>query len=93
MHNIDYETAAGRRVHQTGSMGMVNSPGGLEEEMREAVKEAARQEEARAAGFTAGLLAGLEWAFKVHPEGTPGGWLARLIKEVERTGELPKEGV
>ena len=50
----------------------------------------------RAAGFTAGLLAGLEWAYSqdtlcCHVYGTPTDAVSKAIAHVKATGALPGE--
>jgi len=49
-----------------------------------------------AAGFTAGLLAGLEWAYSqdtlcCHVYGTPTDAVSKAIAHVKATGALPGE--
>ena len=49
-----------------------------------------------AAGYTAGLLAGLEWAYSqdtlcCHVYGTPTDAVSKAIAHVKATGELPGE--
>jgi len=58
--------------------------------------EAGKKAGIRAAGFTAGLLAGLEWAYSqdtlcCHVYGTPTDAVSKAIAHVKATGALPGE--
>jgi hypothetical protein len=52
--------------------------------------------DARAAGYTAGLLAGLEWAYSqdtlcCHVYGTPTDAVSKAIAHVKASGALPED--